>query len=206
MLGLQRAKFSLKGSLVVFFFPGEQRTWSFEESKGDISWPWLHSTSLNTDAFVAVVVRFPLVTRAGCAVLEGAGWRAPLSCLHRCRASQPCIVKSNSCPQHRNLHLKISCDLEPMNCLEQFELNFISIKLNSVLNQPCTFPLLFLWDEERRKVPKAEFFPPACGQKVPAIKCWVGERPAEELAVLALRAQCWEDFRFGTRFQVSSLN
>lgn len=39
--------------------------------------------------------------------------------------------------------LKASCDLKLVNCLEQFELDFISIKLNSGFHQPCTFPLLF---------------------------------------------------------------
>lgn len=49
--------------------------------------------------------------------------------------------------------LKVSCDLKLVNCLEQFELDSISIKLNSGFHQPCTFPLLFLQPAARGFLP-----------------------------------------------------
>lgn len=46
-------------------------------------------------------------------------------------------------PVYGKVILRISCDLELMNYLEQFELNSISIKLNSGLNQSFYVSLAF---------------------------------------------------------------
>lgn len=85
-------------------------------------------------------------------------------------------MKTNSCPQRRSLHLKISCDLELMNYLEQFELDFHLHQIESsfkptLINPPC-LPTPGSSKMQGGRCPRQwTCFSPA-GERVSALKCW----------------------------------
>lgn len=150
---------------------------------------------------VTALVRFGRTDERGVrmSTLWPAGQGAPASYLLCGRTWCLCSLKPNSCPQRRNLHVRISSDLELMNYLQQFELHSISIIFRSGLNRPLEIPLAFPdLATPRRSLQQALGFPPCSAGWGHSAGCGRGREG--EPPLLAPGVPCWLGFRFGTRF------